>query len=483
MKKRTFILFSLSLALLSSSLFLGCSAIKNLIDNTPENFSEGIKYRKDYEDDILEIYDDAIVFDEFSAFTEVVLLCGSMDDFEDIADFYKEFFKDNEIDLLEEEESRDEYYARGIFEGYEFKMKIAEAEGEYIEDLFENVITLSTREIKEGERTDIAISGAPSSEPETTIAPTLAPKATDSLERPTNDQEETKLTVLDAGSWVYEAYWCSSNILLDWTIYINDASTGTMYYYDYIYGERWWDDFTYTIEDGLLTFYFSDGNVWKYFSYYDYGSLHLVNAYDFSKDFLLYNYGETYQSTSFSAYGDWLFYNSSDGFMGTISFWHDGTGYIYNLDGDFQDLFFTWENNNGIITTTDEWDYEIDSFTLTQKHNILEYTSQYDLDTFFYNRTDLNLILGSYELSYTNEPGLSSWILDLRQDYTAHLQMKGTNTDYEDDQAYWYIDYYDGMIYFYLADQYYGFDYHHFIDGIKLYDSETGYYYEFLLVE
>ena len=248
-------------------LFTGCSAIGNLFDKTPDNFTEGIDYSKDYEDDVLEIYDDAVVFDELTAFGENVLFCGSGDDFDDIVDFYKEFFEENKISFLEEGEDRDEYYARGVFDGYEFKIKVSEPDGEYVEELFENIITLSTRELKEGEH--LVATPAPA---EPTPRPDQTAQPTDALERPPNDEYETPLAEMAPGSWVYESYLNAADDggSLEWTIYINDAYGGTMYYSDYINGERWWNDFTYEIQDGVLLIYFSDGEIWNFFAYYDY---------------------------------------------------------------------------------------------------------------------------------------------------------------------------------------------------------------------
>jgi len=485
-KKHIIIPIFIAIILLFSSFLAGCDAIKNLTDKTPENFTEGIKHDKDYEDDVLEIYDDAIVFDEFTAFKEIVLFCGSEDDFDDIVDFYKDFFEKNEITLVEEDESRDEYFARGVFDGYEFKIQITEPDGDYVEDLFENILTLSTREIQDGEQTGLAADPTPipstgtSQNPQATQALTTdAP-----TERPPNDQSETKAVTLDAGTWFYEAYLIPDNEgMLDWTIYINDESTGTMYYSNYAYSERWWDDFTYTIDDGILSFSFPNGDIMDFFAYYDYGTLHIISTTNFSDEYYFSNYGQAAQMNSFEAFGDWTVYRPSDGFLGTIAFWPNGTGYVYNWFGENSDVFFTWENIDGVINFWDEDESEIGSFTWLQKYNILEYTSQYDNDTYFYNRTELNLLLGSYELLSTSEEAVTSWQLDLREDYTAHVKIVSASGEYEDDQAYWYIDYYDGKLYIYIAEEYYGFNYHYFGGGLLLFEEEDGYYYEFELME
>lgn len=438
MKKHIIIPIFIAIVLLFSSFLAGCDAIKRLTYKTPENFTEGIKHDKDYEDDVLEIYDDSIVFDEFTAFKEIVLFCGSEDDFDDIVDFYKDFFEKNEITLLEEDEGRDEYYARGVFDGYEFKIKITEPDGEYVEDLFENIITLSTREIQDGEQTSLAADATPI--PEESQSPQETQQIDVPIDRPPNDQSETKAVSLDVGTWFYETSLSPGiDNIFDWTIYINDSSTGTMYYSDYLYGERWQYDFTYTLDDGLLSIIFSSGDIWNYYAYYDFGTIHLISAYDFSQSFYLSNYGQTSQSNTFNAFGDWMVYSYTDDFLGTIAFWPNGTGYVYNWFGENSDVFFTWENIDGVINFWDEDESEIGSFTWLQKYNILEYTSQYDNDTYFYNRTDLSLLLGSYELLSTSEEAVTSWQLDLREDYTAHVEIVNASGEYEDDQAYWYI--------------------------------------------
>lgn len=486
MKKHIIIPIFIAIILLFSVFLSGCDAINKLTDKTPENFTEGIKYDRDFEDDVLEIYDDAIVFDEFTAFEEIVLFCGSEDDFNDIVDFYKDFFKDNDITLLEEDEDRDEYYARGVFEGYEFKIKIEEPDGDYVEELFENIITLSTRELKENEQTSIAADATPIPTADASQSPqqTQSPQTDAPTERPPNDQNETKAMSLDVGTWFYKAYLTPDNDdIFDWTIYINDSSTGTMYYSDYLYGERWRDDFTYTLDDGLLSINFSGGEIWNYYAYYDFGTLHLVSTFDFSSEFYLSNYGEANQANTFEAFGDWMVYSYTDDFLGTIAFWPNGTGYVYNWYNEGQNSFFAWENIDGIISFWDEAGDELDAFTWLQRYNILEYTSQYNNGTYFYNRTDLSLLLGSYELLSTSDPNISLWLLELREDNTAYVKIEGPDVDYEDSPAHWYIDYNDGKLYIYISEEYYAFNYHYFASNLMFVEEENDYYYEFKLIE
>ncbi len=486
MKKKIYISLFFAALLSSVAFFTGCGILENIGGKPPVNFTEGIDYTRAYEDDVLEIYDDAIVFDEFNAFDEAVLLCGSEDDFDDIVDFYKSFFEDNEITLSEEIEDRDEYYAAGVFEGFRFRVKIAEPDGEYIEDLFENIITLSTVEVNE--ETD-AVEASPTPTPLSESAsgtPKTTPEPTQDISRPESDQYETRLSSLEAGVWYCHPDMNPSYVgTTDRIIYIDDSSSGTMYYSDYYYGGRnWWDDFTYTIEDGIIKLKFPDGSSMEYFAYYDYDAVHFIATDDFSQEYYLSYYGTEVSSGPFSAFGDWLYYEPYDDFVGTIAFWPDGTGYVYNWYDNEEDIYFTWAENNGQITIADNTGDEIDTFTWVKRYNILEYSSIYENGaTYFYNRVEHNLLPNHYELMYTSEEGLTEWQVDFYSDYSAYVKVLGTNVDYENDMASWYVDQTGGKLYIYMFDQYFAFDYHHFESGLLLYEEEDGNYYEFTIYD
>ena len=137
MKRKIIISLCLAATIILTLAFSGCEAIKGISNKIPEEYTEGIKYDRDFPDDELEIYDGAVVFDSKKIFDEIVLSFGTEDDFDDVLEFYKEFFEENGIVPAEETEDRDEYYARGVYEGYKFRLQIAEADGEYVEDVFE----------------------------------------------------------------------------------------------------------------------------------------------------------------------------------------------------------------------------------------------------------------------------------------------------------------------------------------------------------
>ncbi len=491
MKRRNIVIFLIVFLLLSSS-FSGCQALKNLTNKTPENYTEGIDFSKDYEEDALEIYDGAIVFDELNAFGEAVIFCGTEDDFEDIVDFYKEFFEDNEITLIQEVEERDEYYAHGEFEGYEFKLKVAEPDGEYVEDLFENIITMMTRELKEGE----SLMATPTPLPTITPAPTqtndrpsqtneATPLPSDNIDRPDTDGIETRLNASpDAGAWVlyYDSY--NDDSFWEWTIYLDDDYSGTMYYVDYFYGDRWWDDFTYTVNDGIIAFTFGNGDTYTYFAYFDNEALHLYQYNDFDYDYHFYNYGLEDSSDYFYATGDWLVFDSTDDFIGTLAFWPDGIGYVYNWHGEYIDMPITWENVDGTIYFYDDIGTLLDSFTWVNPYNILEYYSTTDADIYrFYSRTNLNILPGTYEMTYTTEENVYSWDLTLYSDNYADIVLDTSEGTYEDDTSYWYISSFDGKLYLYMNEEYYGFNYHHYETGLVFYQDEFDYYYYFDLVD
>jgi hypothetical protein len=488
-KKRIFVAFFLVVFLVLISSFSGCQALKNLTNKIPENYTEGINYSKDYEEDALEIYDDAIVFKEFNAFGEAIIMCGSKDDFDDILDFYKEFFEDNEIVLSEEDEGRDEYYAQGLFDGYEFKIKIAEPDGDYEEELYENVITLMTRKLKDGEK--LAASADPEATPvpdkETASDPksTAAPTSSDDTKRPDVDSTETRLSdPLETGVWVLTYDMYSDESFWEWVIYIDSESTGTMYYVDYFYNNRWWDDFTYTVEDGILTFSFDNGDTFTYYAYYDYSALHLFAYEDFDIELNFYNYGEYIQTDYFYAYGDWMIFHTDSDFIGSLALWPDGSGYVYNWYGNYDDVPIVWENSDGTIYLYDDSGDLLDTFNWVHRYSILEYHStDSEYSPYFYSRTDLNLLLGTYELLNTDEDDVYSWSITFKSDYSASVVLKSSEGTYEDDYVYWYISSVDGKIYLYLDEEYYGFNYHHNQTGLILYEDEYEYKYYFSLVE
>ena len=119
MKKLALILaFVLSAAML----FTGCAVITNILDPLPDEYVDGVKVPRDYPDDQLEIYDDAIVFEAEEDEEEITLMYGTKDEIDDIIDFYEDLFDDNGLNVEESDDGKGEYYAKGSGEGIKFEI-------------------------------------------------------------------------------------------------------------------------------------------------------------------------------------------------------------------------------------------------------------------------------------------------------------------------------------------------------------------------
>jgi hypothetical protein len=178
-----------------------------------------------------------------------------------------------------------------------------------------------------------------------------------------------------------------------------------------------------------------------------------------------------------------IFHTDSD-FIGSLALWPDGSGYVYNWYGNYDDVPIVWENSDGTIYLYDDSGDLLDTFNWVHRYSILEYHStDSEYSPYFYSRTDLNLLLGTYELLNTDEDDVYSWSITFKSDYSASVVLKSSEGTYEDDYVYWYISSVDGKIYLYLDEEYYGFNYHHNQTGLILYEDEYEYKYYFSLVE
>ena len=137
----TLIVLLLSIALV----FSGCAAITNIFNPLPDNFTDGVKTPKDYPDDYLEIYDDAVVYEAEDDDGAITLMCGTVDEIDDVIKFYADLFDDDEFTINESDDSRGEYYAEGRVGGYGFEIFAEDAKGEYEERAFTTVVEVKTR--------------------------------------------------------------------------------------------------------------------------------------------------------------------------------------------------------------------------------------------------------------------------------------------------------------------------------------------------
>jgi hypothetical protein len=484
MKKNLMLLFVLILIL--SSIFSGCSLTDKIpflkkipfLNKVPIQYTEGIKFDRDYPDDELEIYDDAIVFGSDSRFGEIILSCGTADDFDDIVDFYHDFFEDKKIELIKEQQERDEYYATGKSGEYLFKIQIEEADGEFIEDEFENIIYLSVKKSDSDDKLENTDSSTTTSEitptatPSTTSAPTPTPEAT---QQPIEDDTK-QITSLESGVWtasfMHDLADVEYTIL---TVYIKDDTNGTIYYYDYYSDYRWYSDFTYKISNGIITFDLDgEDDPLLFNASFDNNALILENNDYVIPRRQLYNWSDYYNTPlsddTFASYGSWLFYLPSNSYTETIAFWPGGIGYTNNWDNNGENHQINWTFDDGVITVIDG-DNEF-VYVFTQRGDVFEINTADRTNRYFYNRIPPVVLAGTYVMDETSSDDITDWALGLSMDYSASYTIDTVTNNSSD----WYIDSSSGKMYINIDDQYIAFDYHYDIYGLWLVDDLGDYY-------
>ncbi len=472
----------IAIVVVLSSILSGCQILS---EKTPERFTEGIKYDRDFPDDVFEIYDDAIVFESRELFGAIIISFGTEDDFDDVVEFYKDFIEDNEISLSEEDEGRDSYYAKGIFDGYEFKIQVEEPEGEYTKDLFKCVVYISTEE-SDKEAVSIKNEATATPAPVESENPTKEPAPTKAQITPTPQPDqtetstgETPLTSLPEGSW--ELRWSGSGksvFNMDAILHINGDGTGTYYYYDYDSDDRAFFQFNYEVKNGELLLETSSGKI-SYDAYYDDGILHIIHQEN-KLEMYLANWNEVYSiypsDSEFTAYGDWMYYDPSTGYTETISFWPNGSGYIYNWGGTYENVFMYWEFSDGEFTIYDEQNNEY-TYGIVHRGDVFE-LHQSNGSVFFYNRvTKLDFFAASYYMSDTNEEDLTDWSLSFSSDGSYEGTLNGGEIS-----GYWYIEKSNGQLMIDIGGDYLAFNYHYDVSGLHLWDDSYTYYYYMMSV-
>lgn len=492
--KRIIFYFSLSLIIMSTGIFSGCAQIKRLLNIVPEKYTEGINYDRDYPDDDLEVYDNAVVFESDSRFDNIILSCGTADDLDDIIDFYEDFFEDNDIVLKQVQKNKDYYYASGITNEYMFEIEIEEAKGDYIADLFEYVIYISIEEISDEQQKETTSNPQSSASdlintPDQISTPTPS-KETTIISASPQETQNPAISYLPYGTWSAISAFNKNNeeVYLNFTIHINDDNSGTMYYFSFAQDTNWWYDFTYTIINEIITFNLSEGSVFEFTRSFEDGNLRLINKEYFICEYILVNWDETYDisysKTEFSAYGSFLYYEPETGYMDTISFWPDGTGYYYNWEGDDETTYIKWEYKDGIITLHDEHDREF-SYEIIHRGDAFE-LHQSDGKEFFYHRIHNDFLTsGMFVMEETNEPGLNDFTITFYEDGRAnYTQIYAVDNDVVYTSG-WYIEPSSGRIHIYMHSD--GtrsllFEYHYDINGLLLVDIDNDNYYKFVQV-
>ncbi len=462
------------------TILAGCS----LLNPIPKQYTQGIKYDRDYPDDALEVYDNAVVYESKNQFGDIILSCGTEDDIDDIIDFYHDFFEDNEILLAGESEDRDEYRASGVSDDYFFEIEVQEADGEYIEDIFEFIILISISELSDEEvientTIEATLTPEPTSTPEATVAPTETPAPTQTPVEP----ELATLNSIDVGLYqTVEIINADGFYDLKMSFSINDDITGTMYYFDYLADERWMANFEYTLIDGIMLFYFNEAT-WEYYAHvYEDGNLLFSNDL---VEMTIINWIDYYSivpsATEFTAFGDWIYYEPDTGYIETISFFPDSSGYIYNWGGSGEDKFMFWMHDiaTNQVTLSDESGDEF-IYIFVHKGEVFELV-QLNGSTFFYNRVTPDLLSGTMVLESTTDEATDDMTLTFYADYSADVthEAYGITSEYETS---WFVDPSSGELLFLLNDEYHFFSYHYNLYGLFLIDNTTGYYYSFVQV-
>ena len=112
MKKNLLIL----LFVMAFSVYLcGCKVLTDITDPLPDEYIEGIRYSREYPDDELAIYDDAIVFESDISEGSISLFYGTADGIDDVIDFYEDMFESGELKLDGIKDDGAQYCARNNF--------------------------------------------------------------------------------------------------------------------------------------------------------------------------------------------------------------------------------------------------------------------------------------------------------------------------------------------------------------------------------
>ncbi len=474
MKKILIFIAALFFALTS---FLGC---------TPSQFKKGVEVDENYPEDVLEIYDDAVVFESEERFGKVRLSLGTNDDIDDISDYYRDFYEYKNITVKETLED-DEYSATFVMDGYEFDLKAEKSSGD-AKKYFEYVIEIKTKKLDEQSSADgkddspIEASATADSNPSQNIAisPTVAPTAPPSQK--TVLDGETALSSIALGAWYsYSVSDSQSNDkYVDYTISFADDTTGSYYYFDYALDEKMNNDFTYEIVNGVLVINLDNNVQLLYDAYYDNDQLHLLNQYT-DEEMYLKNWqkesGKTPNIGVFTAYGSWIAY--PEGFNSPIclALWKDGAGYIYNWNNDAASDNIMWEISDNQIK------FEVgtlygDTLALSHRANVLVATTSADEEMCFYRATT-NTLHGVYEMSVSSNSEVSSWTATLYPDQNATHKISTGLLTFNYENSDWYINPVDGMLYAFIFGEYANFYYYYNESQLILKQSNDNLEYTF----
>lgn len=143
--------YSIILAVGSVIAFSGCAVIDSIFDPLPDEYIQGVRLPKDFPDEYLEIYDDAVVFDADEYKGRMRISFGTEDDIGDIADFYEDAFEESNLLFEIVENDRDEFHANGKGLDFYFEIKAEKARGNYEERVFTSTADIKIEFLEIGE--------------------------------------------------------------------------------------------------------------------------------------------------------------------------------------------------------------------------------------------------------------------------------------------------------------------------------------------
>ena len=135
MKQKRKLMFLTAMLLLLTTLFAGCVLI-------PDEYTKGVRLDSSYPEDDLPIMKDAVIFFCDADDETVSVKYGVEDDLDDVADFYKDHFDDNDIVLDDESDKSSRYTAEGSYKDFVFELRAGSPSGQYEEKLFETVVKI-----------------------------------------------------------------------------------------------------------------------------------------------------------------------------------------------------------------------------------------------------------------------------------------------------------------------------------------------------
>jgi len=136
MKTMRKIIFFTLVTLLACSLLLGCTVL------IPKEYTEGVRLDRDYPENDMPIMDDALVYSSEADDETITIKYGVADDLDDVVDFYKDHFEDNEIALDDESDRSTKYSAEGFYKNFMFDVRVTKPSGEYEEKVFETTVKI-----------------------------------------------------------------------------------------------------------------------------------------------------------------------------------------------------------------------------------------------------------------------------------------------------------------------------------------------------